>query len=247
MCLKSPCQLPISRRGVCISFLRGIVFAAALVVAVGGAPAEQREDTASIRGHVKLTRTRGLPLSSNIYQPRAISERGDAPPEIRNVVVYLKRAAAAGPLPVSKTAIRQEREEFVPRVVAITRGSTVEFPNADPIFHNVFSLSSVKVFDLGRYPQGASKSIRFDRAGQVRVFCHIHSDMSAVIMVLANRFFTVPDEAGHYVLDSVPVGDYRIVAWHERTHQSVVHVHVTSGETSVVDFNIPLPPPESKP
>jgi len=167
--------------------------------------------------------------------------------ELKNVVVYLDSAATDRRPPPAGLSIAQRNEAFEPHVLPVLVGWPVAFPNRDPIFHNVFSLSSVKVFDLGRYPQGASKSIRFDRAGQVRVFCHIHSDMSAVIMVLANRFFTVPDEAGHYVLDSVPVGDYRIVAWHERTHQSVVHVHVTSGETSVVDFNIPLPPPESKP
>lgn len=167
--------------------------------------------------------------------------------EMKNVVVYLDSAATDRRPPPPGLSIAQRHEAFEPHVLPVLVGWTVAFPNRDPIFHNVFSLSSVKVFDLGRYPQGASKSIRFDRAGQVQVFCHIHSDMSAVIMVLANRFFTVPDEAGRYVLDSVPAGDYRIVAWHERTHRSIVHVHVASGETSVVDFNIPLPPPESKP
>jgi hypothetical protein len=71
--------------------------------------------------------------------------------------------------------------------------------------------------------------------------------MSAVVFVLSNRYFTVPDEGGHYGIDSVPPGDYRIVAWHERSHPATRHVHVTAGETAVVDFNIPFPPPESKP
>lgn len=167
--------------------------------------------------------------------------------ELRNVVVYLDSAATDRPPPPPDLAIAQHHESFEPHVLPVLVGWSVAFPNRDPIFHNVFSLSSVKVFDLGRYPQNASKSVRFDRAGQVRVFCHIHSDMSAVVLVLGNRFFTVPNEGGRYVLDSVPAGDYRIVAWHERTHPSVVRVHVGSGATSVVDFDIPLPPPGPRP
>lgn len=221
-----------------------------------GASAVVAQGSSTPTGRIAGTVTLSHDLSARKPRLRVYAEYGPgATPttdpgdtnELKNVVVYLDSAATERRPPPPGLSIAQRHEAFEPHVLPVLAGWTVAFPNRDPIFHNVFSLSSVKVFDLGRYPQGASKSVRFDRPGQVRVFCHIHSDMSAVVMVLANRFFIVPDSAGRYVLDSVPAGDYRIVAWHERTHQTVVRVHVGGGETSVVDFNIPLPPPESKP
>jgi hypothetical protein len=120
------------------------------------------------------------------------------------------------------------------------RGARVEFPNQDPLFHNVFSLSAARTFDLGRYPEGTSKSVVFDRAGVVQVFCHIHSDMSAIVLVLENPFFAVPD-SGRYVIAGVPAGDYRLTAWHERIRPIVHPVHVVAGETTRLDLNIPIP------
>jgi hypothetical protein len=131
-------------------------------------------------------------------------------------------------------------------VLPVLRGSTVRFPNEDPVFHNVFSLSRVRSFDLGRYPKGASKSVRFERAGIVQVFCHIHTDMSAVVLVLENPFFTVPAR-GHYAIEGVPPGDYRVVAWHERIKPLEYRVHVEAGKTAVLDLNIPLPPEARRP
>lgn len=140
----------------------------------------------SLSGRVTLaTRIRGVPLSTNAYTPRAVSrQESSATPEMLNVVVYLKERGYRGPLPTTRRQIRQERETFVPRVIAVTRGSTLDFPNADPFFHNVFSLSGAGSFDLGRYPDGESRSRQFTKAGLVKVFCHIHSHMSASILVL---------------------------------------------------------------
>ena len=92
----------------------------------------------------------------------------------------------------------QRDQTFVPHVLAITVGTTVEFPNSDLTFHNVFSLSKTKSFDLGRYSRGKSKSVRFDRPGVVQVFCDIHSHMSAFILVFAHRYFAVTDRAGRH-------------------------------------------------
>ncbi len=135
--------------------MRGVLTVAAsfaLVAALAG----QSPDSGTITGQVKLTsRVRGTPLPSNVYQPRSVANHDTvAIPEIKNVVIYLKGVKFKGVLPVSHQEIRQEHEAFVPRVVAVTRGSTVDFPNADPFFHNVFSLSSASTFDLGRYPMG---------------------------------------------------------------------------------------------
>src|SRR5215212_3821465 len=123
--------------------MRGVLTAAAsfaLVAALAG----QTPEIGTISGQVKLTsRVRGTPLPSNVYQPRSVANHDAiAIPEIKNVVIYLKDAKFKGTLPLSHQEIRQEHEAFVPRVVAVTRGSTIDFPNADPFFHNVFSLSS---------------------------------------------------------------------------------------------------------
>ena len=83
-------------------------------------------------------------------------------------------------------------------------GSSVGFPNHDPVFHNVFSLSGTRSFDLGRYPRGESRAHLFTKPGPVQVFCHIHSDMSGIVLVLGNRFFTVPIAPGSYVSTAFP-------------------------------------------
>jgi hypothetical protein len=97
--------------------------------------------------------------------------------------------------------------------VAVTVGAIVDFPNNDRTYHNVFSLSKTKRFDLGRYAAGRSKAVRFDRPGIVRVFCDIHSHMNAFILVFAHRYFAVTDAAGRYHIDNVPPGTYTLSAW----------------------------------
>jgi plastocyanin len=139
------------------------------------------------------------------------------PTDRRRSVVYLEIAPRAafdqrdGP----RARLDQRNETFVPHVLAIVAGTTVDFPNNDKTYHNVFSLSSTKTFDLGRYPVGKSKSVRFDRPGIVRVFCDIHSHMSAFILVFSHRYFAVTDDEGRYRLDNVPPGSYTVVAWNE--------------------------------
>jgi plastocyanin len=164
--------------------------------------------------------------------------------EVENVVVYLESAPEA-PTPARPSrpyVIEQVQERFVPHVLPVLQGSVVEFPNNDPIFHNVFSLSSARTFDLGRYPQTSSKSVRFDRPGVVKVFCHIHSDMSAVVFVLDNPYFTKPAADGSFRIDDVPPGEYTVVAWHERAQPTSRQVVIAAGQATVVDFSIPLDP-----
>lgn len=221
--------------------MRGALTAAAsfvLVAALSG----QSPDRGTITGHVKLTtRVRGTPLPSNVYQPRAVSNHEAVViPEIKNVVVYLKGVRFKGTLPVSHQEIRQEHEAFVPRVVAVTRGSIVDFPNADPFFHNVFSLSSAASFDLGRYPMGRQKSATLSNAGLVKVYCHIHSHMSASILVLDHPYFTLPDLDGSFTIPNVPAGSYAIVGWHERIGERTSTVQVRPGGSTTIEISLPV-------
>ena len=205
--------------------------------------------TGGIGGRVILSpRLSSRQVRFHLY-PDAVAVAADtkhkppAPPnELRNVVVYVEYVpsdAAPRPAPPAP-AIRQEDLTFVPHVLAITKGTEVEFPNTDPVFHNVFSLSRAESFDLGRYPKGSSKRVKFDSPGVVKVFCHIHSDMSAIVVVLDNPFFVSPDADGRYVIDGLPPGDYKVTGWHERAHPVTLRVHVDPGKTSPADFNIPL-------
>jgi plastocyanin len=183
--------------------------------------------------------------------------RSDIPSELHNVVVYLDGGgpgaalATAHGLPARTVdslrygVMSQTQETFTPHVLSILRGGRVDFPNTDDVYHNVFSLSRTRTFDLGRYPTGSSKSVTFNKAGVVQVFCHIHSDMSGIVFVLPNPFFTRPDSAGTYTIENVPPGEYTLIGWHERTKPVAVKVHVTAGNTARVDFNLPLErPPE---
>jgi plastocyanin len=145
--------------------------------------------------------------------------RAHDPTGRRRSVVYLETAprAAFDQREEPRAKLDQRNEAFVPHVLAIVAGTTVDFPNNDRTYHNVFSLSSTRPFDLGRYAVGRSKSIKFDRPGIVRVFCDIHSHMSAFILVFAHRHFSVTDDEGHYRIDNVPPGTYTVIAWNEAT------------------------------
>jgi len=219
------------------------------------------------RAHAATGRIEGtVEISSSLAprrpQFRIYSEPGAATPppaqrdpmtaELHNVVVYLEGdsssvlAQAMRGDARRRGSIAQRDERFVPHVMPIVQGGTVEFPNDDDVFHNVFSLSPAaapggKGFDLGRYPKGSSKSWTFTKPGTVQVYCHIHSDMSAIVLVLSNPFFASPDDAHRFSIDAVPEGDYTVVAWHERIKPITRRIHVSAGQTTPVDFNIPLP------
>ena len=216
---------------------------AALIVATAGG---QTPGTGSIVGHITLTtRVKGRALPSTAYPTRAVGAHDPtALPEIRNVVVYLKDVAFHGALPPTRADLRQEHETFLPHVLAITRGSTVDFPNDDPIFHNVFSLSSAASFDLRRYPKGQSRSRPFPKAGIVKVYCNIHSHMSATILVLDHPYFAIPNLDGTFELPTVPAGQYTLVGWHERVGERRVGVRVERGKATTVDLSLPVEDPQ---
>jgi len=162
-------------------------------------------------------------------------------PDRRRSVVYLATApqGAFEDAERPRAVLNQRNQAFVPYVLAIRAGTTVDFPNRDRTYHNVFSFSKPRRFDLGRYAQGQSKSVSFDEAGVVRAFCEIHSHMSAFILVFAHRYFATTDGEGRYRIDDVPPGTYTAVAWNDGEPRETRTVRVPEGGGPVeLDFVI---------
>ena len=159
-------------------------------------------------------------------------------------VVYLDNMprGMAGEFVERKARLDQRGQRFVPHIVAIGIGGTVDFPNSDPFFHNVFSLSDVRSFDLGRYATGKSKTVRFDKPGVVRVFCDIHAHMSAFIFVFAHPYFAVTDGQGRFRIDGVPAGTHQIVLWNETMDPETKPVTVPDGGEVEVNFAVAAAP-----
>ena len=199
--------------------------------------------TGRVTGTVKLTTMTRSRLAASPYESRAVAPRAKAQPEARNVVIFFEGLPAAA-TPRRNATVAQRDEQFLPHVVAVTTGSSVSFPNEDPFFHNVFSLSRGGVFDLGRYPSGATRSREFKRPGIVKVFCHIHSHMSAVVRVFDHPWFTIPDDEGEFSIDGVPAGERTLVAWHERIGERRDRVTIRPGQATTISFTLPVLEPD---
>ena len=136
--------------------------------------------------------------------------------------VVISARPVTSPLPARPPAhayMEQKGKMFTPHILPIGAGTTVEFPNFDPIFHSAFSSYSGQIFDVGLYPPGTSRSVRFTRSGVVRVFCNIHPTMSAIILVLDTPWFASTARNGSFELE-VPPGDYELNVFHERATDS---------------------------
>jgi plastocyanin len=131
-----------------------------------------------------------------------------------DAVIWLDGADSAKPAPPKTVVLDQHGLSFVPHVLAIQVGTTVELPNNDRVFHNVFSFHDGKKFDLGLYPVGTRKRVRFDQAGVSRVFCNIHQNMAAYVVTVDTPYFAVSDRDGRFTIPAVPQGTYTYHAWH---------------------------------
>ncbi|HEV2290959.1 MAG TPA: hypothetical protein VGR60_03900 [Gemmatimonadales bacterium] len=160
--------------------------------------------------------------------------------DVGQAVVWLERATGATPTPRPVHAVvTAENKTFTPHVAVVPVGSSVTFPNRDGFDHNVFSLSEAGPFDLGLYERGDGKSVTFAKAGIIRVYCNIHSTMSAFVVVVGSPWSTQPQGDGSYSIADVPPGQYVLHAWHERAPIEVAEpVTVTAAGATLPDLTL---------
>jgi plastocyanin len=169
------------------------------------------------------------PVSGTV---RTLTRQGAAPSP---VVVYAEPIESAAPRRSGKLTLSQKNKAFQPRVLAVPVGSTVEFPNNDQIFHNVFSLSAPQPFDLGLYRAGQTRERTFTAAGTYRVFCNIHPQMTALVVVVPTPYTTLAGADGRYVLD-LPPGRYRLTAMSERAAPVSAEITSAAGATAAQEL-----------
>lgn len=218
----------------------------AAALAAPGSPAARPAAAGVIRGTVRLAAPARAPgYAPDPYAGHAGAMAGGHAPArglVSDAVVYVARLDPAADSALahdpSGHVLAQHNQAFSTRVLPCVVGSTVDFPNQDPIFHNVFSVSSVRRFDLGKYPQGHSKQVTFPKAGVVPVFCDIHPNMACFIVVLPNRAFTQPAADGAYALPDLPAGTYTVRVWHPDADEAVRTVKVPAAGDVTLDVEL---------
>jgi plastocyanin len=197
-----------------------------------------------ITGHAVITKR----LSKKVIEPANYSLRGtqvqapaaDEPfSEFDRMVVILEGVKSTPKKPETLT-IEQRSGRFEPDFVVVPVGSTVQFPNSDPIFHNVFSLSHAQSFDLGFYPKGQTRSVKFNREGIVQVYCHIHANMYAAIVVTSSPWYMKPGADGSFAWNNIPAGHYRVVVWHKVAGTFKTEVDVPESGKAEVVIRVPV-------
>src|SRR5690348_3826628 len=177
-----------------------------------------------------------------VSSPRYSGSGGEiAPPDPPVAVVYLEGQfpAAATNTPPGTNEVWQRGMQFRPAVLPVRVGTTVAFPNGDDFYHNVFSYSKPKRFDLGRYRKEDLPAMQtFDKPGVVKLYCEIHQNMRGVILVLDTPFFVRTDTNGFYQLTNLPAGKYVLKAWADEKNHSEKPVELQAGQTLHVDFNL---------
>ncbi len=198
-----------------------------------------------LSGKVLITKK----LSKKTVAPAIYDLRGAATPvvpstndilnELDRTVVLLQGKKQAGGSAQNVT-IAQRNGRFEPDLAVVPVGSTVQFPNDDPIFHNVFSLSKTQSFDLGYYPKSQTRTVKFDRPGVVQVYCHIHANMYAAIVVTDTPWYGRPAADGTFSWANVPAGHYKLTAWHKIAGLYQTEVDVPETGQAHVTIQVPV-------
>jgi plastocyanin len=174
------------------------------------------------------------------YAGKHVSHEPSGGEDYEQVVVFFEDAAPPPDYrPESVAKLDQVGQTFIPHVLPIVVGTKVQFPNNDTVYHNVFSFSEAKTFDLGRYPTGKSRSVTFSKPGVVKVYCDIHPHMSAFILVLKNPYFARCDKNGNFVIKDVPAGRFKLNVWYGRLPDENVEIIVP--ESGQVEKNLTFP------
>lgn len=213
-----------------------------LVGVMGLAPLQAADIDGTIVVQRHLTKARVTAAANTYARGVAVELHSDASKDVlsferSHVVIYLEGSLPSKP---STGTMEQKDRQFFPDMLVLPAGSTVSFPNLDPIFHNVFSLSKPKEFDLGNYPKDHTRTVTFVKSGIVFINCHLHANMGAVIVITPNQWNTRADAAGQFKLADVPPGTYTIVAWHKAAGFFRQQVTVTNSGSTPVSFFIPL-------
>ncbi len=158
--------------------------------------------------------------------------------DLSTFVVYVEDVEGPFPPPREPAVMDQKSLRFVPHVLPILAGTTVEFPNSDPLAHNVFSISDTKRFNLGLYGRGTVRRLRFERPGVVALLCNVHLEMSAYIVVLKNPYFARTAADGTYRIDGVPAGRHRLRCWHEQLPEQSRAMEVPASGSLTEDFRM---------
>jgi plastocyanin len=191
-----------------------------------------------VAGRIALTPPPKHSPTANLYgkfQPPDEPVLGPGPYAV--VAFHPAGERAVSPVDGPETTMDQRESRFLPRILPVQTGTRVRFLNSDPIFHNVFSLSPARKFDLGRYPRGDSRVVRFEIAGVVQVFCDIHAQMVGYVVAVDTPYFTLIDREGEYRVENLPAGTYTAAVWVEGTKQFTALGRVAVPATGEVTFN----------
>ncbi len=162
----------------------------------------------------------------------------DSKAELSDFVIFVDDIEGPFPVPKEPAVMDQKDLQFIPHVLAVQAGTLVEFPNSDPVSHNVFSISDAKRFNLGLYQSGTARRVKFDRPGVVELLCNVHLEMSAYIVVVKNPYFAQPKADGTFRIENVPPGRHRLRSWHQRLPAREQEVEVPAEGTAQVLFEI---------
>ncbi len=162
--------------------------------------------------------------------------RAGSSADLSNFVISVEDIEGPFPAPERPAVMEQKDLQFVPHVLAIQVGTTVEFPNSDPLSHNVFSISEAKRFNLGLYSRGMLRRLKFERPGVVDLLCNVHLEMSGFIVVVKNPYFARTSSDGAFRIDGIPAGRHQLHYWHERLPPQVLTVQVPETGSVNADF-----------